>query len=339
MHLTIIRPHDNQESRSNYPADSADSGHPLLMESSESSLAVHDLVKTYGAICAVDSVTFEVGPGEIFGLLGPNGAGKTTVVECALGLRRPDAGSVRIAGLDAAAHPAEVRRRLGAVLQSTALQDAITPREALELFGSFYQRAIPAARLLERFMIADKGDARFETLSGGQRQRLALALAFVNDPAILFLDEPTSGLDPQVRRELHGAIRQFRAEGRAVLLTTHYIEEAHALCDRIAILHHGRIVAAGTPEELMARSTAQTRIIVRAARALDPVALGGLSGVVDVSETDGAVSLQTREGGPAIIEIVGYLARTGNELLDLQVRKPSLEDVFIELTGDPGGTA
>ena len=306
------------------------------MQNAESSLAVRDLVKTYGAIRAVDGVSLEVGTGEILGLLGPNGAGKTSLLECVLGLRLPDSGSVRIAGLDARGQPAAVKRAIGAVLQSTALQDAITPREALDLFAAFYPRPIGAARLLERFSLVDKADARFETLSGGQRQRLALALAFVNDPALLFLDEPTSGLDPQVRRELHDAIRQFRAEGRSVLLTTHYIEEAHALCDRIAILHRGRVVAAGTPDQLIAQSASRTRLLVRAAQPLDPAAFASLPGILSASATDCSISLQTKDTGPAIIELVRYLAQTGNELLDLQVRKPSLEDVFIELTGATG---
>jgi ABC-2 type transport system ATP-binding protein len=347
------------------------------MEPSETSLAVRDLVKTYGpmragnnedksgdrrsrsvvrgpwsmvrrddegqsgdwrsrAIRAVDGVSFYVNAGEIFGLLGPNGAGKTSVVECALGLRQQNSGSVHIMGLDAGAHPAAVKRRTGAVLQSTALQDAITPREALELFAAFYSKPIPSARLLERFGLVDRAGARFETLSGGERQRLALALAFVNDPAMLFLDEPTSGLDPQVRRALHEAIRQFRAEGRSVLLTTHYIEEAHALCDRIAILHRGRIVATGTPDELIARSASHTRVILRARQKPDAVSLERLPGVISAVEAGDAMSLQTRDTGPVIIELVRYLARTNNELLDLQVKKPSLEDVFIELTGDSG---
>jgi ABC-2 type transport system ATP-binding protein len=298
------------------------------------SLSIRDLLKTYGPLRAVDSVSLDVQAGEIFGLLGPNGAGKTSLIECALGLRAPDSGSIEIAGIDARANPAAVKRAIGAVLQSTALQDAITPREALDLFAAFYPRPIPAEKLIERFSLAEKADARFETLSAGQRQRLALALAFVNDPRMLFLDEPTSGLDPRVRRELHDCIRQFRAEGRSVLLTTHYIEEAHALCDRIAILHRGRIIAQGTPEQLIARSASRARLIVRAARPLDHAALARLPGVLAVIETAGAVSLQTPETAPAIIELVNYLARTGNELLDLQVKRPSLEDVFIELTRD-----
>jgi ABC-2 type transport system ATP-binding protein len=284
----------------------------------------------------LDGVSFQVARGEIFGLLGPNGAGKTTLIECALGLRRPDSGSVRIEGFDALGCPAAVKRRIGALLQSTALQDAITPREALGLFAAFYPNPLPTGALLDRFGLAEKANARFETLSGGQRQRLALALAFVNDPALLFLDEPTSGLDPQVRRELHESIRQFRAEGRSVLITTHYIEEAQALCDRIAILHHGRIVAAGTPDELIARSTSHTRIIIRTAKDTDTASLAILPGVIAATAAGGAITLQTRKTGPAIIELVRQLSATNNELLDLQVRKPSLEDVFIELTGDSG---
>jgi len=306
----------------------------LSMPPADSTLAVRGLVKTYGPIRAVDDVSFEVRPGEIFGLLGPNGAGKTSVIECTLGLRLPDSGSVHVAGLDARAHPLEVKRRTGAVLQSTALQDAITPREALDLFAAFYSRPIPADRLLERFGITEKAGARFETLSGGERQRLALALAFVNDPSLLVLDEPTSGLDPQARRALHESIRQCKAEGRSVLLTTHYIEEAHALCDRIAILHRGRIAATGSPDQLIAQSASRTRLIVRAARPLDSAALTALPGIINASALDGTVSMQIRETGPAIIQLVRHLAATGNELLDLQVKKTSLEDVFIELTGD-----
>ena len=193
----------------------------------------------------MEGISFEVGAGEIFGLLGPNGAGKTSAVECILGLREPDGGIITVCGMDARREPAAVKRRIGAALQSTALQDQITPREALRLFGAFYQDSVPPGELLERFDLVEKADARFETLSGGQRQRLALALAFVNRPEVLFLDEPASGLDPQARRDLHESIRGFRREGRAVLLTTHYIEEAHALCDRLAILDQGRIVATG----------------------------------------------------------------------------------------------
>ena len=305
------------------------------MNPPEPRLAIRDLVKTYGTIRAVDCVSLQVAPGEIFGLLGPNGAGKTSLIECALGLRQPDSGTILVEGLDAHTNSTAVKRRIGAVLQSTYLQDAITPREALNFFASFYPKPIPSKQLLNRFGLVDKAGARFETLSGGQRQRLALALAFVNDPAVLFLDEPTSGLDPQIRRELHQAVRQFRAEGRSVLLSTHYIEEAHALCDHIAILHRGRVAATGTPEELIALSAVLTRIVVRTGRQPDRTALEALPGIISATAADGAFTLQTLDSGSVIIELVNHLAATNNELVDLQVKKPSIEDVFIELTGEP----
>ncbi|SRR5579862_3907194 len=209
-------------------------------------LVLRDLVKRYGGVEAVRGVSFEVAPGEIFGLLGPNGAGKTSILECAIGLRQPDGGSVRVCGLA----PADAKERIGAVLQATALHDKITPREALRLFGSFYSRHADYEALLRRFALMEKADAPFDSLSGGQRQRIALALAFVNEPEMVFLDEPTAGLDPRARRELHKTILQTRAEGRAVFLTTHSIEEAEILCDRIAILHRGRIAALGNTAEL-----------------------------------------------------------------------------------------
>jgi ABC-2 type transport system ATP-binding protein len=305
------------------------------MDAATPSLAIRELVKSYGAVRAVDGVSFTVGRGEIFGLLGRNGAGKTTLMECVLGLRQADRGTVRIGGMDARKNAGAVKGSIGAVLQATALQDAITPREALELFGAFYPRAVPASDLLKRFSLMEKGDARFETLSGGQRQRLALALALVNDPKLLCLDEPTSGLDPQVRHSLHGVIREFRAEGRAVLLTTHYIEEAESLCDRIAIMDRGKIMAMGRPEELVARVGGRARVIFRAARGVDLAGVGRLRGVLDAEEEGEGVSLKVgEETGGVIAELVGYLAETGNELVDLRVQKASLEEVFIELTGE-----
>ena len=192
-------------------------------------LSVRDLVKDYGPNRVVNGVSFTVERGEIFGLLGVNGAGKTTTLECLAGLRSPDSGTIHICGWDLASHPNEVKKRIGVALQSTALQDRITPREAVELLGGFYPRRVETPRLLERFSLLDEADDYFETLSGGQRQRLALALAFVNEPELLFLDEPTAGLDARGRRDLHGGIVRLREEGRTVLLTTHYIEEASLL--------------------------------------------------------------------------------------------------------------
>ncbi|MEX2044255.1 MAG: ABC transporter ATP-binding protein, partial [Opitutus sp.] len=217
---------------------------------------VRDLSKRYGGVEAVRGVSFEVEAGEIFGLLGPNGAGKTSTLECLVGLREPDTGEVGICGLDARRQRAEVTQRIGVALQDTALQDAITPREALRLFGAFYRERAEPQELLERFALAEKAGARFDTLSGGQRQRLALALAFVNRPEVVLLDEPTAGLDPRARRELHDAMARMKQDGCTLLLTTHYLAEAGQLCDRVAIINRGRIVATGAPRDLIARSTA-----------------------------------------------------------------------------------
>ena len=296
-------------------------------------IVLRDLVKRYGPVEAVRGVSFEVANGEIFGLLGPNGAGKTTTLECVIGLRQPDGGSISLCGIDAASGHDEIKRRIGAVLQSTALQDAITPREALKLFGAFYEKRADVEQLITRFSLAEKADARFESLSGGQKQRLALALAFVNEPEVLFLDEPTAGLDPQSRRELHQSILKMKQEGITVLLTTHYIEEAHLLCDRIAIIDHGRIVALGRPEELIAQSKALPRIALRTAQPLDKAQLRQLPSVADVEPAGVGTVIKTANVGRAVVEIAQFIDVQKNELLDLQVHRPSLEDVFIELTG------
>jgi ABC-2 type transport system ATP-binding protein len=223
-------------------------------------VAVRNLSKAYGATRAVDGVSFAIAAGEVFGLLGPNGAGKTTTVESLLGLIAPDAGEIEVCGLDARRRPAAAKARIGAALQSTGLQDKITPREALSLFAALYGVRADVAGLIERFGLGAKADAAFETLSGGQRQRVALALAFVNDPQVVVLDEPTASLDPQMRRELQQHIRAMRGDGKAVLLTTHDMDEAQALCDRIGVMSAGRIVAEGTPAELVARSSARTTL-------------------------------------------------------------------------------
>jgi ABC-2 type transport system ATP-binding protein len=293
---------------------------------------VQDLRKKYGAVTAVDGVSFEVEGGEIFGLIGPNGAGKTTTVECLLGLRRPDAGAVEICGIDALTHPHAVKEKVGAALQSTALQDKITPREALALFGGFYARRADPYALLERFGIAGKADAPFDTLSGGQRQRLALALAFVNEPAIVFLDEPTTGLDPQARRELHGDILRMKSDGHTVMLTTHYLEEAEQLCDRIAIIHRGRVIASGSPRELMARSAAAQSVTLRTSQPVAREWLERLPAVEGLDGKDGAWTFHSTDVGRTIGGLVALLDRQRVEISELHVQKASLEDVFLELT-------
>ena len=217
-------------------------------------IAVQGLTRRYGAVTAVNGISFEVGAGEIFGLLGPNGAGKTTTLECILGLGRPDAGRIAICGQEARADPRDTGAKIGAVLQATGLQDKITPREAVDLFRSFYSRTLATDTLIDRFGLREKQNAAYDTLSGGQKQRLALALAFVGDPLVFVLDEPTSGLDPHMRREVQDHIRVMKEAGRAVLLATHDMDEAERLCDRLAVISGGRIIATGTPQDLIARS-------------------------------------------------------------------------------------
>jgi len=297
------------------------------------SVSVRDLTKRYGPVEAVRGVSFEVRPGEIFGLLGPNGAGKTTTIECLLGLRQPDAGSIQLDGIDALAHPTQARRLVGAQLQSAALQDKITPRQACRLFASFYAHAANVNELLDEFSLLAKADAPFDSLSGGQRQRLSLALAFVNQPRLVVLDEPTAGLDPRSRRELHRHIAGMKSEGRSVLLSTHYLEEAHLLCDRIGILHEGRIIALGTLDALIARSRAHPRLSFKTTKPLNPAEVAALPAVVSQQPLADGWMLATREVNRTIGGLVKLLEARESEMLDLQIHRPSLEEVFLELTG------
>ncbi len=294
---------------------------------------IGDLTKHYGSVAAVQGVSFAVRPGEIFGLLGLNGAGKTTTIECLLGLRQSDSGSVHLGGIDARAHPREARLRVGAQLQSATLQDKITPRQALRFFASFYPEAADPGALLERFNLSVKADAAFDSLSGGQRQRLFLALAFVNQPQVLVLDEPTAGLDPQSRRELHGLITGLKSAGRTVLLSTHYLEEAHQLCDRVGILHEGRLIAADTPAALIAGARTLPHLTFRTAGAIDAAGLATLPGAAGHGPQGAGWRLETRDVNRTISGLVHLLEAGGNELLDLEIHRPSLEEVFLELTG------
>ena len=292
-----------------------------------------DLIKSYGAVQAVRGVNFEIAEGEIFGLLGPNGAGKTTTLECVIGLLQPDSGSIQVCGVNALAQPQEVKQHIGAQLQSTMLQDKITPREALNLFGSFYRNCAGTDELLQRFSLTEKSSAPYDSLSGGQKQRLALAMALINEPKFLLLDEPTAGLDPQSRRELHDVIKEMRGDGRTVLLTTHYIEEAEQLCDRIAIIDHGQIIATGTPRQLTASAKALTRVTLSTARPIEAHKLQALGAVTEAQSNGDESWMSTTKVGETVIDLVKFLESEQNELLDLHIHKPSLEDVFIELTG------
>jgi ABC-2 type transport system ATP-binding protein len=296
-------------------------------------LEVENLVKHYGDVQAVRGVSFTVEEGEVFGLLGPNGAGKTTTVEILEGLRDADSGQVRVCGLDPQVSATELKHEIGAALQSTSLPDKLRVMEALRLFASFYKRRRDPEELLKRFGLEEKRNSYYSKLSGGQKQRLALAMALINDPRVLFFDEPTAGLDPQVRREIYDIIEELRRDKKTILMTTHYIEEAERLCDRVAIVDHGKVIALGTPRELKQRSGGNTRIEVKLARPASNGTLRGVEGVADTRELDGAYVLHTQRPPQTIVSLVKQLEAEGNELVSLEISTPSLEDVFIEMTG------
>src|SRR5271166_2306647 len=296
-------------------------------------LQVENLVKSYGDVQAVRGVSFSVEEGEVFGLLGPNGAGKTSTVEILEGLRTLDSGRVSVCGLDPQRDSTALKHEIGAALQSTSLPDKLRVMEALRLFSSFYKRGRNPEELLKRFGLEEKRNAFYSQLSGGQKQRLALAMALVNDPKVLFFDEPTAGLDPQVRREIYDIIEELKREKKTIVMTTHYIEEAERLCDRVAIVDHGKLIATGTPRELKQRSEHTSRIEARFAKPASKETLKGLDGVVDAREVDGEYVLHCQKTAPAIVALVKHLEAENNELVSLEISTPSLEDVFIELTG------
>ena len=299
----------------------------------ETLIQVENLYKNYGAVEALRGVSFEVRAGELFGLLGPNGAGKTTTVEILEGLRAADRGVAHVCGLDPQRQPKEMRDVTGAALQSTSLPEKMRVGEALHMFAHFYRNPGDPEELLRRFQLEEKRNAFYHQLSGGQKQRLALALALVNNPRVIFLDEPTAGLDPQVRREIYGILEEMKTEKKTILLTTHYIEEAERLCDRVAIIDHGQVMALGTPRELKQRSAGITRIEVRLSHEPLDGALGRLDGVTDWTKENGGFALRSTAPTKTIVSLVKYLESESIELQALEMQSPSLEDVFLELTG------
>ncbi|MFJ8903028.1 ATP-binding cassette domain-containing protein [Streptomyces sp. NPDC102370] len=291
---------------------------------------VTDLRKAYGGRTAVDGVSFTVEEGEIFGILGPNGAGKTTTVECVEGLRVPDAGRVRVTGLDPVADHDRVTRILGAQLQQSELQPRLTVREALELYASFHPRPADWRPLAERLGLTAKLDARFGKLSGGQKQRLFIALALVGNPRIVVLDELTTGLDPRARRDTWELIEDVRAGGVTVLLVTHFMEEAQRLCDRIAVIDNGRVAALDTPAGLIRRSAGATVISFTPSAPLDDTDLNALPGLASVARRDGRITLSGTDD--TVNAVLTLLARSRVTAHQLRVTDATLDDAFLDLT-------
>ncbi|MGH9441532.1 MAG: ABC transporter ATP-binding protein [Thermoanaerobaculia bacterium] len=296
-------------------------------------IAVRGLRKQFPKVLAVAGVDLGVSKGEVFGLLGPNGAGKTTTLEMIEGLTSPDAGEIEICGLNWRKNGPEIRSRIGVQLQATSLYNKITPREALDLFGSYYPKRRGTEELLELVQLKDKADSYHVTLSGGQAQRLALALALVNDPDVVFLDEPTAGLDPQGRRSLWDVVRAMKGEGRTVVLTTHYMDEAESLCDRLAILDHGKILRSGTPDELISSlgipSVVELSFKVAAP---DPAAFSARLG--EPVEARGDVwEIPTPDPKTLLPRLLTAIEDEKLEYDQIHVRRATLEDVFLQLTG------
>jgi ABC-2 type transport system ATP-binding protein len=294
---------------------------------------VSGLRKTYGSTVAVDDVSFEVRDGEIFGLIGPNGAGKTTTMECVEGLRRPDRGTIGVLGLDPFGDAYTLQPRIGVQLQQAQLQKRIKVREAVHLWAALYRK--PKAdgdRLLDQLGLADKRDAWFMTLSGGQKQRLFIALALVNDPELVFLDELTTGLDPQARRAIWELVRGIRARGKTVFLTTHLMEEAERLCDRVAIIEHGRIIDVDTPEGLVARHCPERTVVVTTTDPRAEDRFRQIPRVTDVSCQDARI-IVSGTGDGFVTAVVQCLADSGIAVTDFRTLHPTLEDVFLRVTG------
>lgn len=299
-----------------------------------SAIVVEGLSKHYGQVRAVDDVSFSVETGEVFGLLGPNGAGKTTTVEILVGLRQRDKGKASVLGLDPGRDAAALKTRIGVQLQTVALYPRLTVSETADLFASFYPRPLDAARLLARVGLKDKMGVQTMQLSGGQRQRLAIALAMIGDGELAFLDEPTTGLDPQARRSLWDLILDLKGRGKTVFLTTHYMDEAERLCDRVAVMDHGRIIALDSPRQLINHNFAERAVEFQSEALAKDEELTKLPGVSRVhANGDNVVTLYTTDAGRTIDELMHYSAKLNSPVEGLVVRQATLEDVFLKLTG------
>ena len=301
------------------------------MEAAKAAIRVKGLCKSYGSTVAVDDVSFEVGRGEIFGIVGPNGAGKTTTVECVTGMRNPEGGKIQVAGLDPRNQGTELRRCIGVQLQKAALPERLKVWEALDLYAAFYDRPVDWRGLMQQWGLAEKRDTRFENLSGGQQQRLFVALALLNDPEIVFLDEITTGLDPQARHASWDLIRGIRDAGKTVVLVTHFMDEAERLCDRVAIVDEGKIIALDTPEALVRNLDAETTVSFTAPESFDLRTLRSVDEVRSVEREEDRVVV--RGSGSLLVRVVVALDRQGITPTDLNTGSANLEDVFLALTG------
>jgi len=288
--------------------------------------------KTYGGTVAVDDVSFDVHEGEIFGLIGPNGAGKTTTMECVEGLRAPDRGAISVLGLNPVRDVYALQNRIGVQLQEAQLQKRIKVREAVGLWASLYKHPVDGDRLLEQLGLSDKRDAWFMTLSGGQKQRLFIALALIHDPELVFLDELTTGLDPQARRAIWDLVRGIRARGKTVFLTTHLMEEAERLCDRVAIIDRGRIIDIGTPDELIRRHAPEQTVIVATPDGSSDEHFRLIAGVESVSSHNGRFTIRGR-GDDLVTRVIACVADNRMPVTDFRTERATLEDVFLNETG------
>jgi len=294
---------------------------------------VKGLTKRYGDLVAVNEVSFEIEKGEIFGLLGPNGAGKTTTVEMIEGLRKPDSGSIKVCGFDTSNGIDKVKEIIGVQLQSTTIYDKIRIGEAINLFGGYYKRSLPTNEILDEMSLNDKRDSFVEELSGGQKQRLAMALALVNDPEVLFLDEPTTGLDPQARRNVWSIIERLKRRGKTIILTTHYMEEAERLCARVGIMDYGKIIALDTPKDLITKQNLESAVEFITSNSVSKEFFQKPPRVSKVTQDGDRFILHTMEASSVLTELTRLSEGNHLNLESISVRKATLEDVFLEMTG------
>ena len=294
-------------------------------------IQVQSLIKSYESVRALRGISIEVAQGGIIGLLGPNGAGKTTFVEILEGLRPATSGSVRVLGLDPQKDSTALRRKLGVQLQQTEFADAMTVEEAFRLFGSFYPRTLDLAAVLESVDLVEKRKAMIQSLSGGQKQRLAIGLATLHDPDLLILDEPTSGLDPIARRGIHEILRRLKATGKTILVSSHYLDEIEALADRVVILRSGEIVADGTPLELLARAKGASTLWIEIDKTVEPENL--VPGAAFEGRDGALLRYATKDSTAAIVGLGASLKASNATLLDLRLKRPTLEDLYVQLIG------